>query len=90
MSVIASDPYIDESPDSGVRLVSLDEVWSGSDVISLHAPATIETRHLVDELAIATMKPSAFLVNSRAAPSSTTTRCSPRSNRADSRALPST
>lgn len=43
--------------------VSLDELLVGSDVISIHAPATDKTRHMIDRRALARMKRSALLVN---------------------------
>lgn len=42
---------------------SFDEVLVGSDVISIHAPATDKTRHMIDKRALARMKRSALLVN---------------------------
>ena len=44
-------------------LVLLDELLVGSDVVSIHAPLTPETRHLIDRRALARMKRSAILVN---------------------------
>jgi glyoxylate reductase len=43
--------------------MSLDELLVTSDVISIHAPSTPETRHLIDRKALARMKRSAILVN---------------------------
>ena len=43
--------------------VSFDEILVGSDVISIHAPASEKTRHLIDKRALARMKRSALLVN---------------------------
>jgi len=43
--------------------MSLDELLVSSDVISIHAPSTPETRHLIDRKALARMKRSAILVN---------------------------
>ncbi|HEX6973721.1 MAG TPA: NAD(P)-dependent oxidoreductase, partial [Vicinamibacterales bacterium] len=43
--------------------MSLDELLVSSDVISIHAPATAKTRHMIDKRALARMKRSAFLVN---------------------------
>ncbi|MHA7872114.1 MAG: NAD(P)-dependent oxidoreductase, partial [Hyphococcus sp.] len=43
--------------------VSLDELLSTADVISLHCPLKDETHHLIDSAAIEKMKPSAVLIN---------------------------
>jgi glyoxylate reductase len=43
--------------------LDLDELFATSDVVSLHCPATPETHHLVDAARLATMRPTAFLVN---------------------------
>ena len=47
----------------GVENVRLEELLERSDVVSLHVPATPETRHLMDRQAFRRMKPSAILVN---------------------------
>ncbi len=48
---------------AGVRYVSMDELLSSSDVVSLHAPHSAETEALIDADALARMKESAVLVN---------------------------
>lgn len=47
----------------GVTLCSLNELLSGSDYISLHVPATPETRGMIGREQFALMKPTAYLVN---------------------------
>lgn len=47
----------------GVTYLTLDEIWSRSDIITLHAPLTAETRHLVDAKAIARMKRGVMIIN---------------------------
>jgi glyoxylate reductase len=46
----------------------LDELLERADVVSLHCPLTPDTRHLIDERALATMKRSAVLVNTARGP----------------------
>ncbi len=47
----------------GVEYVALDDLWARSDIITLHAPLTPDTRHMVDAAAIARMKPGVMIVN---------------------------
>lgn len=62
MHVIAYDMY--ENPDlEFVEYVSLDELLSKSDLISLHCPLTDETHHLVNRDTISKMKDGIILVN---------------------------
>ena len=48
---------------AGVRYVALEDLWGQSDIVSLHAPLTGDTRHMVDAAAIARMKPGVMIVN---------------------------
>jgi len=47
----------------GAEYVELDALYAQSDIVSLHVPLTPETHHMVDERALAAMKPTAFLIN---------------------------
>lgn len=48
---------------SGVRYVSLEELYAASDIISLHCPLTPETHHLIDANGLAQMKRGTMLIN---------------------------
>jgi len=50
-------------PDQAGEFVSLPELLSRADIVSLHVPLTPETRGLFDAKAFAAMKPGAVLVN---------------------------
>jgi len=65
MRVIAYDPYISKevAEKKGVDLVSLDELLSRSDFISVHSPLTEETRNLIDKNAFRKMKDGVILIN---------------------------
>jgi D-3-phosphoglycerate dehydrogenase len=45
------------------KVVGLDELFQTADFITLHVPMTQDTRHMVDEKRLASMKRTAFLVN---------------------------
>ena len=61
MRVLAYDPY--PAKDSGIEYVPLDELFTLSDVISLHCPLTDGTRHLLNAAAIEKMKKGVVIVN---------------------------
>jgi D-3-phosphoglycerate dehydrogenase / 2-oxoglutarate reductase len=65
MNVVAFDPIHDPDFDlkHGIQRRMFEEVLAGSDVLSLHLPATPETRHLINKATIAKMKPGAVLIN---------------------------
>jgi D-3-phosphoglycerate dehydrogenase len=60
VKVIASSK---EKPPEGVEFLSLEEVIKRSDIISIHAPLTNETRGMVNEAFISKMKKNAILIN---------------------------
>jgi glyoxylate reductase len=57
-----------EEREAGLTYVSYEELLAQSDFISVHAPLTAETRHLVGERELRLMKPTAFLVNTARGP----------------------
>ena len=63
MTVICSGTPSGRGAPAGVRLTSLDEVFSGSDVVTLHCPLTPSTRELVNRNRLAQMKRSSLLIN---------------------------
>ena len=46
----------------------LDRLLATSDIVSLHCPLTPDTRHLIDQTALARMKRSAYLINASRGP----------------------
>ncbi len=52
----------------GIRKMSLDELFSESDVVSLHCPLTPETENMVNASRLKTMKPTAILINTGRGP----------------------
>jgi phosphoglycerate dehydrogenase-like enzyme len=65
LQVHLNDPYVsrDEARALGARLVSLDELVASCDVVSLHAPALPETRHIIGADQLARMRDGAVLIN---------------------------
>ena len=63
--ILAYDPRPDEdfARSHGVQLLPLVEVLAQADILSLHLPATAETRGMVNDGFLARMKPGAYLIN---------------------------
>ncbi len=70
MKVCAHDPALSnaEIRDRGARPMTFEALLGASDYVSLHAPLTPETHHLIGRRAIAKMKRGAFLVNAARGP----------------------
>jgi D-3-phosphoglycerate dehydrogenase len=47
----------------GAELVDIERVYKDSDIISIHLPATPETRHMVGSDQFEMMKPTAYIIN---------------------------
>lgn len=65
MKAIAYDPYLSEAAANkiGVTLVSLDELLSQADVITVHTPKTSETENMINKAAIEKMKDGVIIIN---------------------------
>lgn len=61
MRVLAYDAF--PAKDAGIEYVSLDELFTQSDVISLHCPLNEQTFHLLNAGSFAKMKDGIFIVN---------------------------
>jgi D-3-phosphoglycerate dehydrogenase len=49
--------------DDGIQVLTFDEVLAQSDIVSVHVPLMVATRHLINAEALSKMKPEAVLVN---------------------------
>lgn len=65
MRVVAYDAFPDEelAAEMGFSYVTLPELLSGSDIITLHTPYLKETYHLINEENVKMIKPGAMLIN---------------------------
>ncbi len=61
MDVLAYDPF--PIKDAGFPYVTLDDLYTQSDVISLHCPLTKDTEQMIGQAALAKMKTGVFLIN---------------------------
>jgi D-3-phosphoglycerate dehydrogenase len=63
--VLVFDPYAQPKTllENGAEAAELDRLLTESDYISLHAPLTPQTRHIVNAETLAKMKPNAIIVN---------------------------
>jgi phosphoglycerate dehydrogenase-like enzyme len=65
VKLLAYDPYIDPkvAEKINVKLVDLDTLLKESDVVTIHATLTEETKHLIGEKELRSMKKTAFIIN---------------------------
>lgn len=61
MNVLAYDKF--PSTDSDLKYVELEELFSKSDIISLHCPLTFDTYHMINAMTIKMMKKGAVIIN---------------------------
>jgi D-lactate dehydrogenase len=61
--LLAYDPYPNKQLEKFVNYVTLEQLLSESDVISLHCPLTPETHHIINRTSVAQMKQGVMLIN---------------------------
>jgi len=68
--LIAHDPFLtpEAAREHGLEAVTLDELFSESDYLSVNCPLTAETRGMVNAGLLRRMKPSAYLINTARGP----------------------
>ena len=65
VKVLVYDPYLtqEQLPAGCTKVETLEELLNKSDFVTLHAPLTEETRHMINAETLAQMKSTAILVN---------------------------
>ncbi len=65
MKVIAYDPFVtpDFASKKGIELVSLEELLSRADFITIHTPLTKETYHLLNRDTLSKVKKGSYIIN---------------------------
>lgn len=63
MKIIATRKNSNKRTPNYVKLVDLSTLFGKSDVLTLHAPLSYETQHIVNRKTLSMMKPTAFLIN---------------------------
>ncbi len=63
--ILVYDPYLDEAESRalGVQRVSLDALFAESDIVSIHAPSTPETKQMIGASHFQAMRDGALLIN---------------------------
>lgn len=62
-TVLVHDPYLTTAPEGAELVGSLDELLSRSQAITLHAPLTAQTRHMIGEAQMAMLPKGAIIIN---------------------------
>jgi D-3-phosphoglycerate dehydrogenase / 2-oxoglutarate reductase len=70
LRAVTFDPFVPEAAvrDAGAEPMAFDELLGSADIISIHAPLTADSHHLIGEAQLALMKPGAILVNTSRGP----------------------
>jgi len=70
LSLLVHDPHLelDAVRAEGVEPVGLEDLFTRSDLVTVHCPLTSDTRGLVNAASLARMKPTAYVVNTARGP----------------------
>jgi phosphoglycerate dehydrogenase-like enzyme len=71
MDVVMYDPYRENGAELSIgvkRTHSLEDLFSRSDVVSIHAPLSSETENLISEKVLRSSKPGLILINTARGP----------------------
>lgn len=67
MNVVGYDPYLSDAARAEIPFVtvfdSMQDAWQNAEFVTLHLPMTPDTKHLINEQSIATMKDGVIIVN---------------------------
>ncbi len=65
MKIIGYDPFIskEKAAELGIRSMNLEDLFKEADIITVHTPLIKETRHVINEKTIATMKDGVRIIN---------------------------
>lgn len=62
-TILIYDPHKTQLEDPALKLTSLENLLAASDIISLHAPGTPATRHLLNAANLKLLRPGSILIN---------------------------
>ncbi|MDD3663094.1 MAG: D-2-hydroxyacid dehydrogenase [Candidatus Pacebacteria bacterium] len=68
MKVVAFDKFVSQEDAGEITMLSLEELVSVSDVVSLHCPLTAKNNQMINAELLSKFKPTAFLINTSRGP----------------------
>ena len=70
LNIISYDPYVSkaEMDSHGVNKVNIEEIFTASDYLTVNCPLTENTRHIINEQRLRSMKNTAYLINTARGP----------------------
>jgi D-3-phosphoglycerate dehydrogenase len=65
MKILGYDPFLTttRAEQLGIEATSIEDILKRADFVTLHTPLTKETRHLINEQSLSSMKPGAIILN---------------------------